>query len=463
MIHLTAIHYIYLLFIFIILGTMVKKRDCSLVCIIGIALLAIVSTKSLPLSIISIFNSFIYAITELLPTILIISIIAALSKLLRYTGINRLMISPFTKLIKNDIMAFWVIGIIMMIISYFFWPSPAVALVGAVLVPVAIKAGLPAIGAAIAMNLFGHGIALSTDFIIQAAPKITADAAGVPVDAVVSASIPLIIVMGLVTTISAFIFLKKDMKNGLIEENVYDKYAEDDEPINESCISEKTRLFFAILVPLLLILDVVVMLILNLKGGDATALIGGTALFILIFISISAYKNTSLEEITNYLVSGFKFGFTVFGVVIPIAAFFYLGDAGFTTIIGNHLPVGSLGIVNDLGYALSQIVPINKIFGAFTVTGIGAITGLDGSGFSGISLAGSTAQLFGASTGASIPTLTALGQFAAIWVGGGCLIPWAIIPVSAICKVSPFEVAKRNFNPVVIGLVVTTIFAIFLI
>lgn len=463
MIHLTAIHYIYLLFIFIILGTMVKKRDCSLVCIIGIALISVVSTKSLPLAIISIFNSFTYAITELLPTILIISIIAALSKLLRYTGINRLMISPFTKLIKNDFMAFWVIGIIMMIISYFFWPSPAVALVGAVLVPVAIKAGLPAIGAAIAMNLFGHGIALSTDLIIQAAPKLTADAAGVPVDAVVRASIPLIIVMGLVTTISAFIFLKRDMKRGLIEDSVYDKYSEENEPINENCISNKWRLFFAILVPLLLVLDVIAMLALNLKGGDATALIGGTVLFLLIFISLTAYKNTSLEEITNYFVSGLKFGFTVFGVVIPIAAFFYLGDAGFTTIIGNYLPAGSLGIVNDLGYALSQIVPINKIFGAFTVTGIGAITGLDGSGFSGISLAGSTAQLFGASTGASIPTLTALGQFAAIWVGGGCLIPWAIIPVSAICKVSPFEVAKRNFKPVVIGLIVTTIFAIFLL
>lgn len=463
MIHLTAIHYIYLFFIFIILATMVKKRDCSLVCVIGIALISIVSTKSLPLSIISIFNSFIYAITELLPTILIISIIAALSKILRYTGINRLMISPFTKLIKNDFMAFWVIGIIMMIISWFFWPSPAVALVGAVLVPVAIKAGLPSIGAAIAMNLFGHGIALSTDLIIQAAPKLTADAAGVPVDAVISASIPLIIVMGLVTTISAYIFLKKDMKKGLIEDSVYDKYTDENEPINENCISNKWRLFFAILVPVLLILDVAAMIALNLKGGDATALIGGTVLFLLIFISIIAYKNASLEELTNHFVSGLKFGFTVFGVVIPIAAFFYLGDAGFTSIIGNYLPEGSLGIVNDLGYALSQIVPINKIFGAFTVTGIGAITGLDGSGFSGISLAGSTAQLFGASTGASIPTLTVLGQFAAIWVGGGCLIPWAIIPVSAICKVSPFEVAKRNFKPVVIGLIVTTIFAIFLL
>lgn len=60
-----------------------------------------------------------------------------------------------------------------MFISLFFWPSPAVALLGAVLLPVAIRAGLPALGVAMAMNLFGHGIALSGDFIIQAAPKLT--------------------------------------------------------------------------------------------------------------------------------------------------------------------------------------------------------------------------------------------------------------------------------------------------
>lgn len=463
MIQLTAIHYIYLIFIFIILGTMVKKRDCSLVCIIGIALIAIISTKSLPLSVMSIFNSFIYAISELLPTILIISIIAALSKMLRYTGINRLMISPFTKLIKNDFMAFWVIGIIMMIISYFFWPSPAVALVGAVLVPVAIKAGLPAIGAAIAMNIFGHGIALSTDFIIQAAPKLTADAAGVSVASVVAASIPLIIVMGLVTSVSAYVFLKRDMKKGNIDDLIYEQYVEEEEEINEDSMSKGWKIFFAFLVPALYVLDVVAMFLLGLKGGDATALIGGTTLFLLIFIAIKSYKNKSLEELTAYFISGLTFGFKVFGVVIPIAAFFYLGDSGFTTMVGNYLPTGSLGIVNDLGYALSQIVPINKIVSAFTVTGIGAITGLDGSGFSGISLAGSTAQLFGASSGINIPTLTALGQFAAIWVGGGCLIPWAIIPVSAICKVSPFEVAKRNFKPVVLGLIVTTLFALLLL
>ena len=88
----------------------------------------------------------------------------------------------------------------------FFWPSPAVALLGAVLLPVAIRVGLPAIGVAVAMNLFGHGVALSGDFVIQAAPKITADAAGLPVHEVVQASVPLVIVMGVVTTLSAFTF-----------------------------------------------------------------------------------------------------------------------------------------------------------------------------------------------------------------------------------------------------------------
>lgn len=35
-----------------------------------------------------------------------------------------------------------------------------------------------------AMNLFGHGIALSSDFVIQGAPKLIADAAGIRVAAI---------------------------------------------------------------------------------------------------------------------------------------------------------------------------------------------------------------------------------------------------------------------------------------
>ncbi|MCG7314109.1 MULTISPECIES: hypothetical protein [Priestia] len=49
------------------------------------------------------------------------------------------------------------------------------------------------------------------------------------------------------------------------------------------------------------------------------------------------------------------------------------------------------------------------------------------------------------------------------FMGGGTLIPWALIPAAAICGVSPFELARRNLKPVAIGLVVTTVVAMFLI
>jgi hypothetical protein len=463
-VELTALHWIYVVFIALIIGFMVMRRDTSLICIVGIFLLGITATGSLSSSISSIFNSFAFAITELLSTILVISIIVAMSKTLTTTGINDVMISPFTKLIRNPTLAYWTIGILMMVISWFFWPSPAVALLGAVLLPVAIRAGLPALGVAMAMNLFGHGIALSGDFVIQAAPKLTADAAGIPINDVINASIPLVFVMGLVTTVVAFYFLKRDMKRGVLEVKLIVPPESTPENTNKIALLSLTqKRFFALLVPFLFALDVAAMFILNLQGGDATALIGGTSILILLIITLVSHKNKGLEKSTEFLIEGFQFGFKVFGPVIPIAAFFYLGDAGFTKIIGDFLPKGSLGIVNDLGTALANVVPLSKAVGAVTLTTVGAITGLDGSGFSGISLAGSVAGLFAVAIGKGIATLTALGQIAAIWVGGGTLVPWALIPAAAICNVDPFELARRNLLPVIIGLFVTTIVAIFLI
>lgn len=216
---LTAIHWIYIVFIVLIIGFMILRRDTTIICIVGIFLIALTATGSITASISGVFTSFIYAITELLAIILVISLIVSMSKSLMATGINDVMISPFAKLIKTPSLAYWTIGIVMMLISLFFWPSPAVALMGAVLLPVAIRVGLPAIGAAIAMNLFGHGIALSGDYIIQGAPKIAADGAGIPVNDVLHASIPLVIIMGFVTTITAFYFLKRDMKNGKLKVN----------------------------------------------------------------------------------------------------------------------------------------------------------------------------------------------------------------------------------------------------
>ncbi|WP_413403979.1 hypothetical protein [Paenibacillus amylolyticus] len=478
-IQLTALHYVYLAFIVLIIAVMIRRRDTTIICVAGIMTIGLLATETLSGSVAGIFSSFIYATKELLSTIFIISIIVAMSRVLIRTGINEVMVTPVTRFIRSPQVAYWGIGLIMMVVSLFFWPSPAVALVGAVLLPVAVRVGLPPIGAAIAMNLFGHGIALSGDYIIQGAPKLTADAAGLPVTSVMTASIPLVIVMGTVSTLTAFWMLRKEMKSGspvhspnAISGTVSTEPSSSseavstslptDQPVERQAMSLRLQKAFALLIPLLFAVDVILMFVLKLQGGDATALIGGTAVVILIAVTLAAHRHAGPEETTNYLIEGFQFGFKVFGPVIPIAAFFYLGDAAITELFINPLPEGSHGIVNDLGVALAGLVPLNDTVGAITMTVTGAVTGMDGSGFSGISLVGSIASMFAGSAD-SAPVLTALGQVAAIWVGGGTLIPWALIPAAAICGVNPFELARRNLKPVLLGLTVTTIVAIFLI
>ncbi|KZS46049.1 hypothetical protein AWU65_09000 [Paenibacillus glucanolyticus] len=469
-IQLTAMHWVYLAFIVLIMTLLIRRRDTTLICVTGIFALGLLATETLSGSVSGVFNSFIYATKELMGTIMIISIIVAMSRVLIKTGINETMVAPLTRFLRTPAMAYWGIGIIMMVTSFFFWPSPAVALIGVVLLPVAIRVGLPALGAAVAMNLFGHGIALSGDYIIQGAPKLTADAAGLPVSSVMAASVPLVIVMGVVTTVTAFWMMRRDQRNGswrdglvTIKSTGETLAARSEEDDAAAPISPGMKRWLAIAILLLFAADVAAMFILKLQGGDATALVGGTAVLILSIITLVAHRNRGLEKVTSYLIEGFVFGFKVFGPVIPIAAFFYLGDAAFTDLFGKVLPEASHGIVNDLGVALANAVPLNGAVGAVTLTITGAITGLDGSGFSGISLAGSIAQLFATAIGSGAATLTALGQVAAIWVGGGTLIPWALIPAAAICGVSPFELAKRNLKPVLIGLTVTTVVAMFLV
>jgi hypothetical protein len=116
-----------------------------------------------------------------------------------------------------------------------------------------------------------------------------------------------------------------------------------------------------------------------------------------------------------------------------------------------------------MGSALAGIAHMSRPIVATMEVTVGAITGLDGSGFSGMSLSGSLAKVFGTAVQGSIPVLAALGQIGAIWVGGGTIVPWGLIPAAAICGVQPMDLARKNFIPVVIGLVVTTIVAIFLI
>ena len=456
---LTGAHYIYIIFMVIILITMILKKESVVPCVLGIFCLGLFFTNSLVGALNGIFNSFIVALNELGGVILIIGVMVALSKALEENHAIDFMVKPFAKVIKNPTTAFFVSGIAMLVMSWFFWPSPACALIGAIFLPIAIRSGLPAMGLAVAINLFGHGLALSTDFVIQGAPSITAGAAGIPVESVMTEGMPLFWVMAIVTISVAFYMLRRDMKNGLFEQELA-VARETEMEVKEVGAKAKISVF---VVAIAFILDIVGMYMFDLKGGDATALLGGTSVILLMFVDALSSPKECLDKVAQHIIHGFGFAISIFAVIIPIAAFFYLGDAPVTAVFGDVLAKGSQGLLADIGMALSNAVPFNKVAAAGIETVVGAITGLDGSGFSGMALAGSLALVFGNAIHVNLAVLTALGQIAAIWVGGGCLVPWSVVAAAAICGVSPIELAKRNFIPIMIGFIVTTIVAIFLL
>lgn len=455
---LTGAHYIYIFFIIIILITMIFKKDTIVPCTLGIFFISLFYTRNIASSVGSIFNALIISLVELGPVIMIISIMVALSKSLQDNYAIEYMIKPFSKIIKNETTAFFTVGIFMMILSWFFWPSPAVALVGAIFLPIAIKSGLPAIGVAVSLNLFGHGLALSTDFIIQGAPSITSGAAGVEVSSVISSGMILFWVMAVVTIGVSFYMLKRDIKKGIFKSEI-----NKNKKMDIKIFNTKAK-FATFLVLIMFVLDIFAMYKFNLKGGDATALLGGTAVFLLIIINIVNHGKNSLEKICDNITDGFLFGIKIFAVIIPIGAFFYMGEVTpLNQLLGDVLPASSQGLLSDIGIYLSQVVPLNKYVVSIMETIVGCITGLDGSGFSGMALAGSTASVFGNATATNVSTLAALGQIGAIWTGGGCLVPWSVVSAAAICGVNPIELAKRNLIPVCSGLFVTTIVAMFII
>ncbi|MCY9287642.1 hypothetical protein MOF05_04380 [Bacillus haynesii] len=456
-IELTSVHFLYLGFIAAILAFMLLRLDTTFISLAGVFFISLAATDSVIASVMGLFNSLIYAAGELLPTIFIICFTVSMSELLTKTGVNEAMVTPIAKWMKGPVLAYWITGALMFIISSFFWPSPAVALIGAVLLPAALKAGLSPMAVACAMNLFGHGFALSGDYIIQAAPKLTGDAAGLSVAEVMSASVPLVLIMGFSTTAAAFFMLRKEKGNRAAANS------EQQQSEPEWLLPPAPRKWLALMIPVIFLGDIAAMLILELQGDEATALVGGTAVFVMILIHFIVHKHRGLEKITGYFIRGFQFGFKVFAPVIPIAAFFYLGDAGFEKVLTAEMTGFSNRIVQDLGSAFAHSVPLSPEIAAVALTVTGAVTGLDGSGFSGISLAGSAASMFAAAVDGNPAVLTALGQISAIWVGGGTLVPWALIPVAAICKVDPFDLARKNFIPVAAGLTVTTIAAIFLL
>lgn len=451
---LTPLHFLYLIGVITILTTMILRKDTPLVCIVFLFLIGLVACGTLTGAIQAVFASILYAAKEFMEIIATIALITALSKCLSDLGSDRIMMRSMSTVMKNSYISWWVLGITMLIFSLFLWPSPSVALVGAILLPLAVKKGLKPLAAAMALNLFGHGVALSGDFVIQGAPAITASAAGIDTHLFISEGMPLFLVMGVTTVVSAFIINRREMG----QTQSVSVTAEQKE--NTEARFPRAAMLLAILAPAAFIADVVLMAVFNLKGGDATSLVSGTAVVVLVIGSAAGFGKESLERFTSYISDGFLFAIRIFAPVIIIGAFFFLGGSGITTILGEKY---QSGILNDWAVWLAGVTPLNKYVVTLIQMVIGGLTGLDGSGFSGLPLVGTLANTFGTAVNCSVPLLGALGQIAAIFIGGGTIIPWGLMPVAAIADVNPLELARKNFVPVMIGFSFTFLTACLLI
>ncbi len=512
---LTAAHWLYLLGIVVIIGVMVARKNVVVPAVAATFLTAWAFTGNLATGLSSVFNASLVAASELFSIFLIIALMTSLLGSLRAIGADKRMVAPFQKLMRNGTTAFLVIFGVTYLISLFFWPTPAVPLIGAILLPAAIRAGLPAMAGAVAIAIAGQGMALSSDYVIQVAPGLSAVSAGVDTGVVADRALVLSLITGLVAAVVAFIRIRPQItapSDHLLEEwerldqdalaspsrPSHDgggtggldrtdhsdgsggatavlasgrtgaptlEFTEDAQPAG----SPRRAKAFAIITPLAF-LGVVAYMVLGkatdlvpeTAGGDAAGFVGGTAAVLLLVVTITSDGKDCLETCATHVVDGLVFAFKAMGVVIPIAGFFFIGNSDFAgRIMGLGEDAKAPGFLFDLVSSVQDVIPNVPIVMGLAILLIGMATGLDGSGFSGLPLTGSLSGALGPASGVDVETLAAIGQMGSIWVGGGTLIAWSsLLAVAGFARVSVLELVRMLFLPVIAGLAVSTVVAV---
>ncbi|CCN05497.1 putative integral membrane protein [Bordetella bronchiseptica Bbr77] len=352
---ITAAHWMYLLGVVVIVITMIFRANVVVPSLLGTLLVGIAFGGSIVSGVTAVFNASFMAAKELFNIFLVIAFMTALLNALKTLGSDVRMVQPFRAVMTNGHIAFVVLALATYLISLFFWPTPAVPLVAAILLPAAIAAGLPPLGAACAIAILPA-----------------------------------------------------------------------------------------------------------LRGGEAAALVGGAAALLMVAATAVGvpgrdFLNTAADHVTD----GFVFAFKAMGSVLPIAGFFFLGApdqaAGILGVEPGHAP----NLLFDLLQAAQGWIPNSHLVVAFGVLIVGVITGIDGSGFSGLPLTGALSGALGATAGVDAATLAAVGQMGAVWTGGGTLVAWSsLIAVAGFARVPVLELVRKLFGPVVLGLIVSTVAAV---
>jgi hypothetical protein len=503
-----AAHWVYLAGVAIIVLTMVMHANVVAPSIAATFFVTLTWTHSPVTALTSIFNASFTAAKELFNIFLVIALMTALLNALKTLRSDIRMVEPFRAIMTNGHAAYVILAAITYVISLFFWPTPAVPLVSAVLLPAAIARGLPPLAAALAIAIAGQGMALSSDYVIGVAPGISAKAAGAAVSAAVVADRALVLslITGGIALVLAYIAVRKSIvapDNALLArwqarsgngdlarieaEGSFDK-AEIaratgyDEPlITDAQVHKELEAvdashqrwsaFFAVVTPLAFLAVIVLMMLSklgyghDLKGGDAAALVGGVAAALMICATLVAGGlRKALDASADHVTHGFVFAFRAMGSVLPIAGFFFLGAGGDLAAGTLGVPAAQApGLLFELIRAAQAWIPSNHYLAAFGILLTGMITGIDGSGFAGLPLTGALSGALAPGVGLDPATLAAVGQMGAVWTGGGTLIAWSsLIAVAGFARVPVFDIVRASLAPVLAGLIISTICAVFI-
>jgi len=504
-----AAHWTYLAGVAVIVLTMIFRANVVVPSILATFCVALAWTHSPVAALGSIFTASFVAAKELFNIFLVIALMTALLNSLKELRSDIRMVEPFRAVMKNGHSAYFILAAITYFISLFFWPTPAIPLVSAVLLPAAIAAGLPPLMGAVAIAIAGQGMALSSDYVIGVAPGISAKAAGAAVSAAVVADRALVLslIVGGIALTLAYLRMRKLIKpasNTLLAEwqaqssgtetarleeaGTFDK-AElargtdgrepfmSDKAIDGALAASSSRRvgwskLFAVLTPLAFLAVIVTMVapklmpsLPPLRGGEAATLVGGMAALLMILASLAAEGPRKMLDVSaDHITSGFVFAFKAMGSVLPIAGFFFIG-AGETAGPILNIAQGTTPphLLFELIQSAEHLIPHSHLFVAFGILIVGMITGIDGSGFAGLPLTGSLSGALAPAAGMDPATLAAIGQMGAVWTGGGTLVAWSsLIAVAGFARVPVLSAVRALLVPVVTGLVVATIVAVYL-
>ncbi len=500
-VHIGLVHYVYLCGVVAIIASMMMRANVVVPALIATFLVALAYSGSLITGITAVFNGSLVAAKELFSIFLVIALMTSLLNALRAVGADVEMVKPFQRIMTNGHVGYVLLSVITYLISLFFWPTPAVPIVAATLLPAAIMAGLPAMGAAVAIAIAGQGMALSSDYVIRVAPAISAKAAGIGGAAAMVADRALVLslITGVIALVGGYLAIRRSIaapdtghlaawqagatlsqqkEQMAMARGDFDKSAITQNVIAGGngaaaaamvAVADSWTIILAMATPLVFLALVACMLapkfipgLPDIKGGDAAALVGGTAALLMLVAAFAGEGKRAMNVVAEHVIDGLVFAFKAMGAVLPIAGFFFIGASDTAgAILGLPSSAHAPAFLFEIVQAAQNAIPHNHFVVAFGVLIVGMITGIDGSGFAGLPLTGALSGALAPTVHMDAATLAAVGQMGSVWSGGGTLIAWSsLLAVAGFVRVPVLDLVRILFGPVILGLIVSTIAAV---